>query len=180
LGSNLENLILEGSATNGSGNELNNTLVGNALNNLLTGNAGNDRLRGEMGWDYLYGSAGDDILEGGEGRDVMFGGAGRDTFIWRSISETSTSLTYADIVKDFSFADRDRLSLKLMDANEVQAGNQAFDFVGTAGFSAVGQVRYVQKASETWILFNTDADWSSDGVIRLPGRVNPEATWFDL
>ncbi|NGO53854.1 hypothetical protein [Allomesorhizobium camelthorni] len=40
LAAKVERLGLEGSATNGTGNALNNTLVGNSLNNVLNGGAG--------------------------------------------------------------------------------------------------------------------------------------------
>ncbi|WP_420478743.1 Calx-beta domain-containing protein [Brevundimonas sp. FT23028] len=61
LTSNVENLILTGSALNGTGNALGNTLTGNAQNNTLDGGEG------------------DDILIGGAGADILIGGAGQDT-----------------------------------------------------------------------------------------------------
>lgn len=64
LGSNLENLILIGSA------DLSGT--GNSANNTITGNAGNNKLDG---------GAGDDVLNGGVGADSMTGGSGDDTYV---------------------------------------------------------------------------------------------------
>lgn len=47
LGANLENLtLMNSSAINGTGNELNNVLTGNSANNTLTGGAGDDILKG--------------------------------------------------------------------------------------------------------------------------------------
>lgn len=60
LPAEVENLIL-GTASKGSGNELDNNLRGNALNNELLGGAGDD---------YLIGLEGSDLLNGGAGRDV--------------------------------------------------------------------------------------------------------------
>jgi trimeric autotransporter adhesin len=72
LGRNVENLTLEGTALNGTGNELNNTITGNSGNNLLSGLAGNDTLLSE---------AGDDTLDGGLGADTMQGGSGNDIYV---------------------------------------------------------------------------------------------------
>lgn len=58
---NLENLTLTGSALQGTGNALTNTLTGNAADNLLMGLAGNDTLDGAGGNDTLIGGAGNDI-----------------------------------------------------------------------------------------------------------------------
>jgi trimeric autotransporter adhesin len=60
LGNNIENLTLTGSATNGTGNSLDNYLTGNASNNNLTGSAGNDTLNGDSGTDTLAGGTGND------------------------------------------------------------------------------------------------------------------------
>ncbi|NJK49941.1 calcium-binding protein [Candidatus Gracilibacteria bacterium] len=79
LGSNLENLTLNGSnSINGTGNELNNTLVGNSGDNLLTGMNGNDTLNGGAGNDILVSGAGNDTIEGGEGDDFLNGEEGND------------------------------------------------------------------------------------------------------
>ena len=51
LGSNVERLTLTGSAINGTGNELNNTLTGNSATNVLDGRSGNDTLYGGTGND---------------------------------------------------------------------------------------------------------------------------------
>jgi Ca2+-binding RTX toxin-like protein len=76
LGSNLENLILTGSAaTNATGNALDNSLIGNAADNVLAGLAGNDTLSGGTGNDtYIHG------LGGGHDRIVESYGADRLVF----------------------------------------------------------------------------------------------------
>jgi Ca2+-binding RTX toxin-like protein len=63
LGSNLENLILSGTA----GIEG----YGNTLDNVITGNDGDN---------YLWGGAGNDTFDGGAGNDTMVGGKGNDTY----------------------------------------------------------------------------------------------------
>ncbi len=73
LTANVENLSLFGSATQGTGNELENRLDGNsALASTLLGLGGND---------ILSGGAGDDLLDGGSGGDLMAGGASNDHYM---------------------------------------------------------------------------------------------------
>ncbi|MDF2444858.1 MAG: Hemolysin-type calcium binding domain protein [Moraxellaceae bacterium] len=72
LGNNVENLTLTTSATNGTGNALNNVLIGNAAANSLTGGAGND------------------ILDGGTGADSLSGGAGDDTYFADNVGDAIT------------------------------------------------------------------------------------------
>ena len=85
LGANVENLVLSGSATSGTGNGLANVITGTASANTLNGQAGNDTLVGGGGLDTLVGGSGDDALvfnapafaqaDGGTNQDVfVFGG----------------------------------------------------------------------------------------------------------
>lgn len=60
LSANVENLVLEGAAVTGTGNELDNFLIGNALDNVLYGMAGRDWLDGGLGADTMTGGIGDD------------------------------------------------------------------------------------------------------------------------
>lgn len=82
LGTNVENLILGGTAAiNGTGN---------ALNNLMTGNASDNILLGESGVDILLGANGNDTLDGGAGIDKLTGGLGDDTYIIDNAKDTIT------------------------------------------------------------------------------------------
>ncbi|QSV61448.1 MAG: hypothetical protein HEQ26_00425 [Dolichospermum sp. DL01] len=84
------NLTLIGTAVNGTGNAVNNTVTGNSGNNSLDGAAGNDT---------LLGGAGNDTLLGGLGNDNLDGGAGNDTYLF-----TLTGLGN-DIIRDASGTD---------------------------------------------------------------------------
>ena len=63
LTDNVENLILTGTALNGTGNKLDNSITGTDADNTLTGLVGND------------------TLDGGAGGDLLVGGLGNDTFV---------------------------------------------------------------------------------------------------
>ncbi|MEB0228277.1 calcium-binding protein, partial [Pseudomonas sp. 5S1] len=64
LGANLENLVLTGNAINGTGNELNNSLIGNAGANTLNGGLGADTMIGGDGVDtYYVDNVGDVVIE---------------------------------------------------------------------------------------------------------------------
>ena len=71
LAANIEILELSGSlAIDGTGNELDNSLLGNEQSNSLFGGDGQDTLVGNGGADYLDGQAGLNTLIGGTGNDT--------------------------------------------------------------------------------------------------------------
>ncbi|MEO1282748.1 MAG: cadherin-like domain-containing protein, partial [Pseudomonadota bacterium] len=80
LPTQVENLFLSGSATSGTGNELDNQLTGNDGNNILTGGVGND---------VLFGNFGDDTLNGGEGSDTYIYIAGTGDVIIQDAANPS-------------------------------------------------------------------------------------------
>lgn len=79
LTQNVENLVLIGSALDGTGNTLANVITGNDSNNTLSGNEGNDTLNSGLG---------NDVLNGGTGNDSMLGGDGNDTYYVDSVSDS--------------------------------------------------------------------------------------------
>ncbi len=72
LGSNIENLVLQGTGDfTGGGNSLDNHLVGNAGNNILAGGLGRDTLEGGLGDDiYVVNDSLDTIIDTG-GNDTI-------------------------------------------------------------------------------------------------------------
>jgi serralysin len=123
LGDNVENLILTGSAANGTGNALDNVLTGDALSNRLDGAAGSDR------------------LVGGDGVDHLTGGIGNDVFVAEinaSKVDSKKGPVSLDVVLDFGSGDR--IDLSGIDANSAEAGHQAFTFVGQSAGKNAGEL----------------------------------------
>lgn len=154
-------------------------VLGNRGNDILSGGSGNDVLWGDEGADKLDGGTENDRLIGGLGRDTLTGSRGKDVFVFDT-GDTRASKSTADYITDFSGSLGDRIDLRAIDANVKKSGNQAFSFIGTKAFTAAGQVRYEKTASDTYILFNTDADASAEGVIRLKGAMDLQKGWFVL
>jgi len=79
LTANVEDLKLQGIATMGTGNSLDNIIVVSNLAVTLDGLGGNDKLTGSTQDDFLYGGTGNDVLNGKAGSDTMEGGGNDDT-----------------------------------------------------------------------------------------------------
>jgi Ca2+-binding RTX toxin-like protein len=170
--------FLEGDASS-------NTLIGMQGDDILYGLDGGDRLFGGAGDDILKGGGGNDRLEGGDGNDVLFGGpgfdnlfggGGADRFVWGSFAELVD-----DLVFDFSGSEGDRLDVSAIDADETVSGNQSFTFIGTADFTAPGQINWYTFLGETIITLNTDADNDPEQSILVSGReIIVQDYWFVL
>ena len=183
LSINVENLTLLGTASNGGGNALANSITGNAVANLLKGLAGNDKLYGMAGDDRLEGGDGNDLLVAGAGKDTLVGGAGSDVYDWNTIAEAGKGST-ADVILDFAQGS-DKIDLSTIDGVLDVAGNNAFSFIGAAAFSGVdGELRYSKVdgvRDYTLIQGDTNGDKIADFEIRLEGQlVNLQSTDFVL
>lgn len=93
LSDHIEKLTLAGNASiNGTGNNLNNTILGNNYNNTISGGMGNDTLQGFGGRDILYGEQGNDTLCGDQGGDLLYGGVGNDRYL--IFDESASTIEY--------------------------------------------------------------------------------------
>ncbi|MBL1210324.1 Calx-beta domain-containing protein, partial [Geminocystis sp. GBBB08] len=94
LGSNVENLILDGTANiNGTGNTLNNNITGNSGNNNLSGGDGNDTLTGGDGNDTLNGGNGNDSIVGSNGNDTYYVDSNSDVVVENLNQGTDTVIS---------------------------------------------------------------------------------------
>ncbi|WP_188713840.1 calcium-binding protein [Paracoccus acridae] len=156
----VENLILTGNAAiSGTGNALNNSLTGNAAANQLIGGAGND---------ILNGGAGQDTINGGAGTDQLAGGldAARDVFIFNTLSDSAVGAG-RDRIADFRTG-VDDIDLRALDANTRVAGNQAFDFSGTA--AAANSVWYLKAGANLVVRADVNGDKLADFEIAVLGQ----------
>lgn len=145
----------------GSGND---TLYGHYSYDTLIGGDGNDYLFGYSSNDSLVGGTGNDTLYGHTGRDTLDGGVGYDTFVYTSISQSKAGSSNRDQIyfdSPGTFV-ADVIDVSAIDADTTIEGNQAFVFIGTAAFTGPGQIRVQAGGVDTLILFNTDADSSTE------------------
>ena len=151
------------------------TGTGNDAANRITGGSGNDILVGRGGNDTIDGGAGNDVLDGGLGYDILTGGAGNDTFRYGSaLAESGNGLNIRDVITDFQGAGAaggDVIDLSALDANTILPGDQAFELIGNAAFSAPGQLRWSQDVANnrTIIEGNVDSVLAVDFQIEVMG-----------
>ena len=138
---------------------------GGAGDDFMAGGPGNDSLVGGPGSDTLTGGDGNDTLDGGAG-DVLTGAGGTDRFVFRSALDSPAG--NAARISDFS-AGIDQIDLSAIDATPSVAGAQDFVFIGTAAFSAAGQLRFVADAGFGLLLGDLNGDGSADFLLRLDG-----------
>jgi serralysin len=139
-----------------TGSAFGDTLRGDDYANVLDGLGGDDTLIGRSGNDTLIGGAGNDRLQGDRGVDTLTGGAGADTFVFTLISDSRSS-SGRDTITDFSAAELDRIDLRGIDASSRAGGDQAFNYIGTAGFNRIaGELHFVNGMVE--------GDVNGDGI----------------
>lgn len=162
-------------------------LLGTTGDDYILGLSGHDHIEGGSGRDLLSGGAGDDVIRGdggadrlwgGEGIDRLFGGRGADQFNFRDISESLPGAR--DVIMDFSRAEGDRMMLRAIDASVSQAGDQDFQFIGRAAFTAEGQVRAIQSGDHTILRINTDGTRGADMEILLRNVMAADLTADDF
>lgn len=166
LRANVEKLFLAGRAEiNATGNSAANELRGNAFANVLTGGAGDD---------FILGGGGSDRIEAGAGADRMAGGAGRDVFLFRSPAETGIG-TARDEILDMRAGDL--IHLAAIDADTGRTGDQAFTFLGSAGFTgAGGELRAIAGL----VSADLDGDRTADFEIEIANDYTLQSTDFLL
>jgi len=137
-------------------------------------------LVGSIDNNRIIGNDGQNTIVGSYGKDTLTGGGGGDVFVWSSVDEIGLFNFDPDIVTDFNPLQGDLLAFNTIDADETVAGNQAFTFIGTAPFTAPGQINWFTNGVDTFIQLNTNADLTVDGIIQVSGVHTVDASWFVL
>ncbi|MCE8430212.1 M10 family metallopeptidase C-terminal domain-containing protein [Rhodovulum sulfidophilum] len=146
----------------------------------IDGGSGSDTIIGSAGDDVIIGGKGNDNLSGGAGGDILTGMAGADIFDFNVASHSNGA--NIDRITDFVLGE-DLLDLSGIDANSGLAGDQDFDFIGTAAFSGTaGELRADLTAvpGMTVILADINGNGAVDLEIRLDGLYSLAATDFLL
>lgn len=158
LGSGVNDLVLTGTAANGTGNDAGNAITGNDSANILRGKSGNDFLSGGGGTDRLYGGVGNDRLDGGGGSDGFY----FDTRL--------NAVSNVDRIVGFSVAD-DTIFLDRSVFSKIVAGtlNPAAFQRGAAAADAAHRIVYDAATGEIFY----DRDGSGAAAQILFARLDP-------
>ena len=167
------------SIENSDGSNFSDGLTGNSNPNLLRGNDGNDSIFGFGGNDILLGGQGDDFIKGGEGKDKISGGTGADNLLYTATSDSGVGTLNRDVITGFEHG-VDKINVSGIDAKAGPLGNEAFTFIGSADFSAEGQIRVFNENGNTIVQLNTSGASGAESEIELTGLVNPSASDFIL
>jgi Ca2+-binding RTX toxin-like protein len=145
----------------------------------IYGGGGGDTIRTGFGEQRLFGNTGDDDLTGGWSKDILTGGTGKDVFHYDLRTDSTTVET--DIITDFEASATDIIRLRAMDAISGGADNN-FTFLATKGaaFTALGQLRWTQVGTNTFVEGNTTGTLNADFKIQLNGLISLNAADFIL
>jgi Ca2+-binding RTX toxin-like protein len=144
--------------------------------------SGIERVTGSSFNDILTGDGVDNMLTARGGADTLTGGLGKDLFDYDALSESTLAVGGRDTITDFNAANQDRFEFSTIDAIFGTALNDAFSFIGTAAFTAAGQVHYVQDIANnvTYVETCTTSSLTADMAIKLTGLITLDVTDFVL
>ena len=146
---------------------------------------------GGDGHDTIAGGDGNDRIIGGLGGDDLYGGSGgpvnKDIFVYASSADTGVTLgADVDVIFDFLVAGGggvdfiDRFDVVAIDAKASTTAADAFGFIGTAAFTAEGQIRATQAGLDTLIEFNISGTTDGEMWIVLKDFVATNLTQYDF
>ena len=103
-----------------------------------------------------------------------------DKFQFVNLMEMGNSATTRDFIHDF-VRGVDKIDLHFVDANILAANDQAFSFIGKAGFTGVaGQLHYAFSGTMTIASGDVNGDRVADFQIQLNGNLGLTAGDFLL
>ena len=129
----------------------------------------------------IVGGGGADTLTGGRGLDLLTGGGGAVGCGVQTLLDSTLGGTARDRITDFSSLAGDRIDLRLIDAAAGVVGDQAFTFIGSAGFSgSAGELRQSALGADTWVQGDVTGDGVGDFSFLLNGSHTLSVTNFNL
>ena len=128
----------------------------------------------------LQGTAGNDVFLLGGGLDSVTGGVGQDLFLFQPAA-LGPAASNATTLQDFSRTALEVINLSAIDAIAGTGANDAFRFIGTAAFSAPGQLRWQNAGTGTVLIQgNVDTNMAADLTISVKTTASPAYDWFVL
>jgi serralysin len=109
----------------------------------------------------------------------VLGGGGVDRFLFQP-SALGAALGNAATLQDFSRAVGEKINLSAIDAIAGTPADDAFTFIGTAAFTAAGQLRWEDQGGMRLIQGNVDGDTSADLTLFLQAAGPVATNWFVL
>ncbi len=138
-------------------------------------------LRGNGFANTIFGGAGGDTIIGDGGADTLYGWAGPDVFALLALSDSTVAAAGQDVIGDYSALAGDLIGLGALDADSLAPGDQAFTFIGAAGFSGLaGELRSEVSGGATLVSGDVTGDGSADFAIRLLGTHTLTGASFSL
>tara|TARA_R110002020_G_scaffold37828_3_gene113976 strand:- start:2383 stop:6417 length:4035 start_codon:yes stop_codon:yes gene_type:complete len=154
----------------GTGNDLDNTIVGNSGDNILLGLGGDDE---------LFGGVGDDMLDGGLGQDTLTGGVGADTFVYNDVADSQG--TTADTITDF-VSGEDMIDLEALEQGIGFYTGEADGFGNVSlSLQSTGNSQAVLDTSTSTLYVDINGDGvldNNDMEIQLTGVTSLDGTDF--
>jgi Ca2+-binding RTX toxin-like protein len=118
-------------------------------------------------------------MQGAGGADSLQGGDGADLFLYANIGDAGNGIGSRDLITDWIAGDR--IDLSAIDARSDQGGNQAFTWIGSAPFSALGQLRYATLGNGNGLLEgNCSGSLAAEFQLELSGAPSLSAAGITL
>jgi hypothetical protein len=90
--------------------------------------------------------------------------------VFNSIKDSTTKSSGRDTVYDFSSKQKDKIDLRIIDANTKTKGNQAFKFIDKQDFhKKAGELQWEKVKGGVYVYGDTNGDGKEDFSIFLKG-----------
>lgn len=122
---------------------------------------------GDSAANHLTGSSANDVLIGRGGQDTLHGGLGADLFVFAATADSTPAAP--DLIDDFSKLQGDQIDLRGISHSMGASWFEHVQFIGTAAFTAPGQVRSWNDGHDTWVAGDFGADLGTTLLVKIAG-----------